>query len=199
MSNKRHVASSKRRARYEYRVWGKHRKARKLLARLASHATEEHIEDCYLLVDDASWNAKVRDNTLKIKRLVAERKGFERWTSGHHESSDTTPSPFDDVFDDLRLDRPQRGKSYNLPKAVAGLNPESGVRAVFVNKHRRRFRIDGLRAEFTDIEIPETSEVLRTLSIEGDDLKKLVALRKKLGLRDEPNVGVHQAIDPELE
>ena len=24
---------------------------------------DEHTEDCYLLVDDATWNAKIRDNT----------------------------------------------------------------------------------------------------------------------------------------
>lgn len=187
-----------RRARYEFRVWGTHRKARKKLARLASHSSSERYEDCYLIVDDPSWNAKVRDNTLKIKQLVAEDKGFERWVSDKHRTSESAPSPFDDLFDQLRLDRPQRGKSYDLRKAVAKLPPDSGVRAVFVTKRRRRYRIGNMRGEVTDIKIRRSGGTLRTLSVEGDDLAELVALRKKLGVRDEPNIAVHQAIGSEL-
>lgn len=182
-------------ARYEYRVWGTHRRARKLMARLASSETRQDVADCYLLVDDPSWNAKVRNNTLKIKQLVAEDEGFEQWVSGRHRSSKSAPSPFDTLFDQLHLDRPQRGKSYDLARAVDQLDPALGVRAVFVTKKRRRFKIGSLRAEVTDVEIDETGEVLRTLSIEGDDLDELMALRKTLGLRDESNVAVHQAID----
>ncbi len=197
MSKKNELCDNTDDAHYEYRVWGEHRKARKLMSKLASDETRDRIEDCYLLVDDPSWNAKVRDNTLKIKQLVAEDKGFEQWVSGRHRSSDSVPSPFDTLFDELRLDRPQNGKPYDLSRAVQKLNPELGVKAVFVTKKRRRFRIGSLRAEVTDIEIDETGELLRTLSIEGDDLDELVSLRKKLGLREQPNVAVHQAIDNE--
>ena len=75
-------------ARYELRVWGKHRRPRRLLAELASESTIERVKDCYLLVDDPSWNAKIRDNTLKIKQLIAARKGFEQWTSDRHRSAE---------------------------------------------------------------------------------------------------------------
>jgi len=183
------------RTRYEYRVWGKHRKVRKLLARLASSSSEERFDDCYLLVDDPSWNAKVRNNTLKIKQLVAEDRGFERWKSRRYRTSAATPTPFDDVFDDLGLDRPQRGKSFNIEKAVRSLDPDLGVRAVFVNKRRRRYEIGNLLAEVTDIKIKGSALMLRTMSIEGEDLDELVSLRKVLGLKGEPNVAVHLAID----
>ncbi len=196
MSNKRPSDRDVRHARYEYRVWGRHSKARKKLARLASNEVEETVKDCYLLVDDSSWNAKIRRNNLKIKQLVSEDQGFERWTSDRHRTADTAPSPFDDLFEQLRLDRPQRGKSYDLYKAIDELDPSSGVRAVFVIKRRRRYTVGALRAEVTDIEVTETSDLLHTLVIEGDDLDELVALRKELGLRDEPNFAVHQAIDP---
>lgn len=203
MSNKRNVArengesSEDRSARYEFRVWGKHRDARKQLARMATETVKEEYEDCYLLVDDPTWNAKVRDNTLKIKHLVAEKKGFEQWASDRYRTADDTPSPFDDLFDELRLDRPLRGKKYNLPKEVRSLDQMDGVRAVFVKKSRRRYTIGDLRAEVTDIEIDDSDETLRTLSIEGNDLKELRRLRKRLGLGDEPNVAMHQHIDAE--
>lgn len=186
-------------ARYEHRVWGKQRKARKLLAKLADEQSAETIKDCYLLVDDPSWNAKIRDNTLKIKQLVAERKGFEQWTRDRHRTADSAPSPFDQIFEQLGLDRPQRGEEYDLYTEIAALDGDVGVRAVFVTKDRRRYRIGALRAEATDIKIRETGEVMYTLSIEGDDLDKLTSLRKRLGLRDEDNVAVHSALDLELD
>lgn len=198
MAKKQPVEAEPRRARYEFRVWGEHRKARKMLAKMASEKTTEQVKDCYLIVDDPSWNAKVRDNTLKVKQLIAENKGFEQWSRDKHRSAESAPSPFDDLFDALRLDRPQRGKSYNLAKAVKKLDPDSGVRAVFVTKDRKRYRIGDMRAEVTDISVHETGEVLRTLSFEGDSLKELVALRKELGVKKEPNVAVHQAIENEV-
>lgn len=184
-----------RRARYEFRVWGKHRKARKKLAELATATTRESFEDCYLIVDDLEWNAKVRDNTLKIKQLVSEDKGFERWSRTRYTTSKSTPTPFDEIFEALDLDRPQRGKKYSLQKAVRDLDPESAVRAVFVTKDRLRFEIGDLTAEVTDIGFADSDEVLHTLSVEGDDLKALVKLRKELGLRGEENIAMHQAID----
>jgi hypothetical protein len=197
MGKKHADEDERRRTRYEYRVWGKHRSARKKLSRLADETTEERVKDCYLLGDDVSWNAKVRDNTLKIKQVVSERKGFEQWESVRLDSSHTAPSPFDDLFDELRLGRAQRGKSYDLRREVTRIDPDSGVRAVFVTKYRRHYRIGDLRAEVTDIEVHDTRDVLHTLSIEGDDLPALVALRKELGLRDEPNIAVHEAIEAE--
>jgi hypothetical protein len=182
-------------ARFEHRVWGRHRRARKALAELADEQSAEELDDCYLLVDDSSWNAKIRDNTLKIKQLVAERKGFEQWTSDRHHSADTLPTPFDTVFERLGLDRPPRGEDFDLRSEIAALGPDAGVRAVFVTKQRRRYRIGDLRAESTDITIHEIGETLHTLSIEGDDLEELAALRKRLGLRGEDNVAVHHVLD----
>jgi len=172
---------------YEYRVWGKHRKARKMLSEMADEETSEEIDDCYFLTDDLNWNAKVRDYTLKVKQLVAEEKGFEVWTSRWVKASKTAPAPFDELLEDLRLDRHADGKSFSLTKAVGRLDPDD-VNVVFVTKSRRRFRIGSLRAEVTDVTIKETGDVVRTLAIEGNDLDELVALRKKLGLRDEENL-----------
>lgn len=181
--------------RYEYRVWGKHAAARKQLKRLADDVTTERLNDCYLLVDDASWNAKVRDNTLKIKQLVDERKGFEQWSSNRHRSAESAPTPFDEIFEQLRLDRPQRGKKYHIRDAVDGLDAGTDVRAVFVSKTRRRYRIGELRAEVTDIRILDTGRTLHTLSIDGHDLAALRALRKELGLKASDNVAVHRVLE----
>lgn len=185
-------------AQFEYRVWGKHRKARKLLGKLASSETRERVEDCYLLVGDSSWNAKVRDNTLKLKQLIAHHEGFEQWASHKHRSAVTAPSPFDTLFDELQLGRSRQCKPHDLAEAVGALDPSLGVRAMLVVKDRCRYRIGALRGESTKVRIPGTKQVLRTLSIEGDDLDGLLRLRATLGLRGEPNTPVHQVIDPEV-
>lgn len=186
-------------ARFEYRVWGEYRSARKLIREMADSEVREDLEDCYLLVDDESFNAKIRDNTLKVKQLIAEDKGFERWVSDKHRSADSAPSPFDVVYEALDLDRLREEKRFKLTDALKGLDSDSGVRVVFVTKQRRRYFIGDLKAEVTDVQITETGEVVRTLSIEGDDLRDLVKLRKKLGLKGETNTSVHQFIDPEVD
>ncbi len=186
-------------AHYEYRVWGKQRKARKILAKIGTDVTTETIDDCYFLGDDPDWNAKVRDSTLKLKRLVAEKRGFEQWTSEWHRTGEATPAPFDQLFDDLHLDRIARGKSFSIKKAVKGLDDDHDARPVFVTKQRTRYRVGSVRAEFTDITVKATGEELQTLAIVGDDLDELVALRKKLGLKGADNVAVHLAIDPEVD
>jgi len=198
MPNSPPLHGDARRSRYEFRVWGEFRKSAKLLARLADEEFHEVVEDCYLLTDDLRWNAKVRDNTLKVKQLVEQDKGFERWSSERLRSSKAAPSPFDQLFEDLKLDRPQRGKSYDIEEAVRKLDPKDGVRAVFVTKNRHRFRLGDVRAEVTEITIEETNEVYQTLSFQGDDLSQLVELRKRLGVKGEPNVAVHQHIETEL-
>ena len=76
-------------ARFEYRVWGKHAKARKILKRLASEESEEYVEDCYLLIDDPTWNAKVRGSGLKVKQLIDEDLGFEQWVPRRERAPDS--------------------------------------------------------------------------------------------------------------
>jgi hypothetical protein len=181
--------------RYEFRVWGDHPKACRKLARLADEESSEEFEDCYLLGNDPKWNAKVRDDKLKVKRLVDRERGFDRWDSNWHRRADTVPSPFDEVFDELSLDRPQRGKRYSLLRAVSELDEDSATRAVFVTKSRTRYRIGSVRAEVTQIDVHDTSEELRTLAIEGNNLNKLVALRRELGLKGHTNVAMHVALD----
>lgn len=183
--------------RYEYRVWGKHKKARKLLDSIGTDKTIEVINDCYFLGDDPDWNAKVRNSTLKLKRLVAEERGFEQWTSDWYRKSEKTPAPFDELFDDLHLGRLSRGKKFSIKKAVKGLDDDHVARPVFVTKDRVRYRVGALRAEVTDIRVNDTGEELHTIAIVGDDLDELAALRKQLGIKKSDNVAVHLAIDPE--
>jgi hypothetical protein len=79
-------------------VWGKNRSARKQLESLSTHTVKERINDFYNIVDDTSWNAKVRHNTLKVKQLLEHDDGFQRWASGRHRNAESTPTPFGEIF-----------------------------------------------------------------------------------------------------
>ena len=184
-------------ARYEFRVWGRHERARRKLAKLASHAVTEEIDDCYFLVDDTELNVKVRDRILKVKELVERTRGFERWIANRYKTPSAAPAPFDELFEHLREERERRGSAFDLSEAVARLDDDAAAKAVVVTKRRTRFRVGSMRAEVTDVTVRRTGEVLRTLAIEGDDLDELVSLRRALGLREAANVPVHLAIDPE--
>ena len=161
------MSSSKRKLRYEFRVWGEHEAARRQLSVLADVERHEQLDDCYLLLDDWSYNAKIRRNCLKIKRLVDVRLGFQRWSSSKSD----------------------------LVGPVPQLDTSGGVRAVFVTKERCRFRFGSIRAEVTEVDVFGQPGVLRTLAIEGKDLDELVRLRSVLGLAHLPNVALHLAVE----
>lgn len=102
------------------------------------------------------------------------------------------------IYEALKLDRLRSKKRFSLEDALKGLENHDGVRAVQVTKRRRRYVLGEMKAEVTDVEIHTTGEVVRTISIEGGNLRDLVKLRKTLGLKGESNTAVHQYIDDEF-
>ncbi len=179
-------------------MWGKYPKARSIIRDLADSETREEVDDCYLIVDDLDFNAKIRDNRLKTKELVSETKGFEEWTSQTHRTSESVPEELEAIYAALKMDRLRSKKRFSLEDALKGLEDHDGVRAVQVTKRRRRYKLGEMKAEVTDVEVHNTGEVARTLSIEGANLRDLVKLRKTLGLKGESNTAVHQYIDEEF-
>lgn len=182
-------------ARYEYRVWGKNRRARRLLAELADEVTAETVQDCYFLDGATDANVKIRAGALKVKRLVGTTRGFDRWIASRYRAGHDIPKAFVDLAAALRLHKAHR-ETYDLVAQVERLDDEHPT-PVFVTKRRVRYRIGSLRAEDTELTIDATGEVLRTVAIEGDDIDALVALRKRLGLKGKDNIAVHEAIDAE--
>lgn len=195
MSKKQSTPDRAERSRYEFRVWGKHRKARRALSRFAPEPRIERYIDCYVLSDDPTWNAKVRGNRLKIKRLVATDKGFERWTRGRFPSASQAPDPITVLFEALHAERERLGESFVLSSVASEMAERLGVRVVLARKVRHHYQVGSVRVEVTEIEVAETGELHRTLSIEGDDLAELVRMRKRLGLSGEPNLAVHQVLE----
>lgn len=158
------LATSKRS--YEFRVWGERFDACRRLTMLGGDERQERLSDCYLLDGDPARNTKIRRRKLKVKHLVEEVQGFQWWSSAWHE----------------------------LAEALEEVETDDPLRAVFVTKHRRRFRIGSMKAESTTVGIQGRPRSLQTLAIEGPDIQDLIRLRAMLGLTGVPNLALHLAV-----
>ena len=171
-----------------------------MLAAMAESECHQEIDDWYLFLGSASCNAKVRRNRLKVKRLVEERFGFQRWASIRHSMvddsmvDDTTGGPIDLLVDELGVVDPPRSvaKAHGVPFGA------SAVAAIHVNKWRRRFELGPMRAEATEVVVDGHPDRLTTVAIEGCDLDDLIRLRAELGLDRHPNLAYHLALAPVL-
>lgn len=186
------------RSRYEFRVWGDQDEAYRRLANLADSAREEQLEDCYLLLTDPACNLKIRRNRLKVKRLVEERFGFQRWSTNWQRVT-AEASELVDEASQADSEAVMRPDSAGYEAVVGELRPVVNLRPVFVTKYRRRFRFGSMRAEVTDMEIGGQNERMCTTAIEGRNLLDLIQLRSSLGFDLVPNVAVHLALDPRFQ
>lgn len=176
-------------SRYEFRVWGDRTEAGQRLSSVADSEREELIEDWYLLIDDRACSLKVRRSRLKVKRLVEERFGFQRWSSNWHS------------LKVLGSDEPEFDLARNPVDGleavgVPGQDLATTLRPVLVTKHRTRFRCGSVRAEIADLQVDGHPGSLCTVAIEGRDLVDLLHLRSALGIDLVPNVAVPWVLDP---
>jgi hypothetical protein len=176
--------------RLEYRVWGRQCRARRRLEDLCQASKLEQFDDCYLLVDDRTWNVKVRRHAVKMKHLVAEHDGLQWWTTDVATAA-IGMSPISSLIERIRSASIEARRVEELP---AALHDETGVDTMLVSKRRRVYRVAGLRAEVSAITMLDTGEVLHSLALEGTDARRLATLRNRLGLADEANIGVHEAL-----
>ena len=78
-------------------------------------------------------------------------------------------------------------RSTYAPDDVAGL-----ALTVPVHKRRTHYRIDGCLAELSELE--STAAVTRTIAIEGEDPRRVIATVRRLGLDERRNVSVARGI-----
>lgn len=184
------------RFRYEFRVWGQREEVAKRLSVLAESEQRHRLEDRYLLVGDTACNIKIRENRLKVKRLINVRSGFQWWSSVWLRDAPGGAQSLERVLDGLGPDqRLPRSDQRVLARAIGGLQRSDRIRAVTVTKRRRRFRLGSVKAESSIVRIAGRPDRLRTVAIEGRNLDDLVHLRSSLGLGHLPNLALHLAVD----
>lgn len=180
--------------RYEFRAWGDWEHLRAKLADLATGQRHQRLHDCYLLVPASRLCAKIRKDQLKLKRLVEEESGFQRWASTWYENAERAPKPFRSFLRELaQRDHDEMDRSW-LREVAGEIGPKLDVHPVFVTKDRDRFRLGPIRAELTQVTFQNQAGRLSTIAIEGPDIGHLKPLRSLLHLSHMPNVSFLEAV-----
>jgi len=218
----RGAADPARTARYQWRAWGDLPASRALLAGLGGEPRVEHRRDVYLLGTRPSHNVKVRQRRLEVNVLLGEVAGFQLWTRAALHPLPGGAGILHDALD-RAVDRPleehlldefagrrepgtgpvglvpgtevdRLGRRKLLQEAV-----RRGLLPVAVTKERVRFRFGADRAEVTTVTIEQPAVQVRCIAIEGRDLRRLVALRTRLGLDETVNLPVPAALEALLD
>jgi len=187
--------------RFEYRVWGTELTAiRQRIDELAESRQQERVTDLYLLGPNTEVNAKVRDGSLEVKRLLPTGHGFQRWKPSLRREP---PFPVELVEELLRRlgDGSGTVSDSRLPESLAvsdliKATSNNGLHTIEVVKERQLFTVDGTRAESTRVDCKAGQWwTVAGESTEADDLDRLV---RRLGLDGLDNRSMNAHLYSEL-
>jgi len=179
--------------RYEFRVWGPGLAwIEEVLQSLGEPRSTRRTTETYVVSDTRTGNVKVRDDMIDAKRLLDVHEGLERWSPVLKADFPVSKEALTTiVFPLLELPPPDISASwfdepdfYRLFDGAAAVVP--------VRKHRRLYRFDGCRTEFTEAEIDGTA--LQTVAVESPDPQLVETVAEKLGIDDRPNENYVEAI-----
>jgi exopolyphosphatase/guanosine-5'-triphosphate,3'-diphosphate pyrophosphatase len=174
--------------RWEWRSFGESfGPAEELLTALPPERVDES-DEVYLLSVESDASVKVRDDVMDVKQLERiNTDGLEQWRP-------VMKAEFPLDSDDVRfvletLHAPAAvtdGSAYDADD-LAGLALTAPVR-----KRRTHYKIDGCMAELSELQVD--GRVTRTIVIEGEDPRQVIATVRRLGLGDRRNVSVARGI-----
>jgi exopolyphosphatase/guanosine-5'-triphosphate,3'-diphosphate pyrophosphatase len=144
------------------------------------HETEE----LYLLSAGSDASVKVRDALMDVKRLEdVNQDGLEQWRPVMKAGFPLGADEVRFVLDVLHVPAPQATPPQYGPDDLADLALTAPV-----HKKRAHYRIDGCLAELSEIRVGDRST--RTLAVEGEDPRRVIAVVRRLGLAGRRNVSV---------
>lgn len=179
--------------RYEFRVWG-HGLAwiEEVLQTLGEPRSTRQTLETYVVTETKTGNVKVRDDMIDAKRLLDVHEGLERWSPVLKADFPVSKDVLAEVvFPLLELPPPDLSADWFDEPAFYALF--EGLAAVVpVYKHRRLYRFDGCRTEFTDVQID--GKPTETAAVESPDPALVKTVAAKLGIGDLPNENYVEAI-----
>jgi exopolyphosphatase / guanosine-5'-triphosphate,3'-diphosphate pyrophosphatase len=140
-------------------------------------------EEIYILSAASIQNVKVRSDLIDIKVLQhTNADGLEQWMPVMKHGFPLPGGEIQHIFEQLRTDAPQLVRAeYTLQQLLDELiTPLPTMRAVKLQKVRRRYTIEGCMAEAT--EITADGKKTRTIAMELEDGAQVIATVRKLGL-----------------
>ncbi len=168
--------------RWEWRTFGADLGAAgERLAGLTPERVQES-DEVYLLSLSDEATVKLRDGLMDVKQLEqVSSDGLEQWLPVLKAAFPLSAEDAALVLGALRVDAPGRELS-----SFDDLRRIDGLLAVPVHKLRRRYAFGGCMTELTDVDTDQGST--RTIAVEAEDPKLVLAAVNELGLRSRENV-----------
>jgi exopolyphosphatase/guanosine-5'-triphosphate,3'-diphosphate pyrophosphatase len=180
--------------RWEWRAFGRgFGAAETALASTGAVATQESDE--LYLFSGTGENVKVRDDLMDIKALrEVDADGLERWEPVMKAGFPIPAADAAAVFEALHVPPPSMDRpAYTLDQFLTELAEPSGkIRSVRIHKRRTRYTINGCMSELTDV-VAE-GRPTRTIAVESEDPKAVVAAVRSLGLGGYVNTSYPRAM-----
>ncbi len=164
-------------------------------ATLTALTPEQVVEstELYLVSAEGRDVVKVRDGLMDIKQLLlVDDDGLEQWAPLLKASFPISPDTVGAVAAALGVPEPP-SQTYSLDTLlVEVVAPNPRLRAVETRKRRTRYQFGGCMAELTDVQTDRVR--VRTIVVESEDPRRVVAALRDLGLATRPNVHFGRAL-----
>jgi len=173
--------------RWEWRNFGERfGDAEAVLSTMPTELVHE-TDELYLLSPGSDASVKVRGELMDVKELQhVNADGLEQWRPVMKAEFPLSADDVRFVLDALHAAAPVDRSTY--------ATDDLGEIALTVPVHKRRahYRIDGCLAELSELEVD--GRVTRTIAIEGEDPRLVIATVRRLGLDGLRNVSVARGI-----
>src|SRR4051794_33767666 len=180
--------------RWEWRVFGAIPDAAE--RRFAALATErvEDSDETYLLSRTSDASVKVRGGRMDVKRLErVDGDGLELWLPVMKATFPLPPEAVRVVLAVLGADASLERPEYTFEQLLAEVvDPGPGLLAVGVHKHREHYTFGGCMAELSDMRT--AARATRTIAIESEDPRRVIAAVRELGAGARPAVCVARGL-----
>jgi exopolyphosphatase / guanosine-5'-triphosphate,3'-diphosphate pyrophosphatase len=173
--------------RWEWRTFGEQfGGAEELLGSIEPERIVES-DETYLISAEGVDAVKLRDGLVDVKHLEqVDENGLELWKPVMKSPLPISPADARAVLAALRVSAPLDRDTYDLADLASVAGAAVGV--VAVHKTRRHYTFGGCMAELTDLRTGDRST--RTIVIESEEPRRVIAVVRELGLGSRPNVSV---------
>lgn len=186
---------TKRTPRWEWRTFGPSLSSLAAKIGLAAQIAPRQSDEIYLLNFATPHSAKIRGAMLDVKRLEqVDSNGLELWNPAFKAAFPLSAPMLQSAFSALDLPFPasQRG-AYALDEFLKEVVDRStALRAIRVNKARRRFAFCGCAAEFTHLRIAAVAQ--DSFCVENEEPTRVLAALRELGLDPHANISFPEGL-----
>ena len=140
-------------------------------------------------------NAKVRQGSVEVKRLIDLESGFQRWQPEWSADLPIKASTVIRLFQELGASTPAlSGTSVDESQLGGLVDADPELYKAEVVKRRRFYSVDGVLAETTLTRFEPTKQFVPTVVIEGPDLDDLEPLLSDLSMDEADNTPMNEAV-----